>query len=449
MDVAPPPRYRRFSTRPGQVPQSGNELPIYTRRNTLAQPVIQREPTEHVYLLTEKNRAWVTLKIQSSAKSSKSLPTFFEKENINGSLEINADKGDSIHSITATVTGRIITGSGADDIFTFLSQSLPIWSKSADVPRLPSSSVGTSQSKLLGHCVWPLSIPIPKTVVAPSGTGDMQPFRLPETFLERHTSASVQYDFTIVISRGKLRSDSQIKTAFGYVPSSRPEPPSMLRQLAYQQNTPLPSPHHDPQGWKTLRPVSARGILYKSHQVEVQCTLSLPKPLCYTRGSVIPCFLTIDGQNSDTLDLFSTPSAIVVALHRRVRFFSKTSLARQEVSWNETIEEMGTAVWWPCMSLSSSAHSRHFEGEVKLPKDLRPTSAMGHFSISYSLVLRPFNVVHLVSDSRSLLSEPVEIATMHSKGPRPQAYAPPAYDTTPAIRPHDRYVALSAGAQGW
>lgn len=103
MDVAPPPRYRRSSTRPGQVPQSGNELPAYTRRNTLAQPLVRREPTEHVYLLTEKNRAWVTLKIQSSAKSNKSLPTFFEKENVNGSLEINADKGDSIHSITATV----------------------------------------------------------------------------------------------------------------------------------------------------------------------------------------------------------------------------------------------------------------------------------------------------------------------------------------------------------
>lgn len=161
------------------------------------------------------------------------------------------------------------------------------------MPRVPSPSEGTSQSKLLGHCVWPLSIPLPKTAVVPSGTGDMQPFRLPETFLERHTSASVQYDFAIVISRGKLRSDSQwvdlsstscrvllttsghrIKTAFGYVPSSRPELPSMLRQLAYQQNTPLPGPHYDPQGWKSLRPVPTRGVMYKSRRVEVQCTVS-------------------------------------------------------------------------------------------------------------------------------------------------------------------------------
>jgi hypothetical protein len=99
MDVVSPPHYRRFSFRPGL----SDELPAYTRRNTLTQSVARREPTEHVYLLTEKNRPWVTLKLYSSAKSSKSLPTFFEKERINGSLEINADRGDSIHSVTAVV----------------------------------------------------------------------------------------------------------------------------------------------------------------------------------------------------------------------------------------------------------------------------------------------------------------------------------------------------------
>jgi hypothetical protein len=97
--------------------------------------------------------------------------------------------------------------------------------------------------------------------------------------------------------------------------------------------------------------------------------------------------MTLEGQDPETLDLFSTPSAIVVNLHRRVRFFSKTSHARQEVSWNETAEEMGTAVWWPSAGSRSSALVRHLEGELKLAKDLRPTSAMGHFSISVSLSL--------------------------------------------------------------
>ncbi|KAG6865794.1 hypothetical protein C0991_011786 [Blastosporella zonata] len=209
MDVVSPPRYRRFSTaRHGLEPMSGDELPAYTRRNTLAQPVARPEPTEHVFLLTEKNRTFVTLKLYSSAKSSKSLPTFFEKENINGTLEINADKGDSIQSITAIVTGRIISGSGSEDSFKFLSQSLPIWSKSSDVPRAPSPTDAASKSKLLGRCEWPLSIPLPATVTIPNESGSMQTYRLPETFLERRTPASIQYDFTIQISRGMLRTNS-------------------------------------------------------------------------------------------------------------------------------------------------------------------------------------------------------------------------------------------------
>ena len=105
MDASSPPRYRRFSSRPGPAPLSGSELPPYTRRNTLTQPInLHREPTEHVFQLADgKSRPWITLKVYSSAKSPKSLPTFFEKENITGLLELEAERGDSIQAITATV----------------------------------------------------------------------------------------------------------------------------------------------------------------------------------------------------------------------------------------------------------------------------------------------------------------------------------------------------------
>jgi hypothetical protein len=106
MDASSPPRYRRFSTRPGPAPSSGAaELPPYTRRNTLTQPInLHREPTEHVFQLADgKSKPWVTLRVFSSAKSSKSLPTFFEKENITGRLELDAQRGDSIQAITAVV----------------------------------------------------------------------------------------------------------------------------------------------------------------------------------------------------------------------------------------------------------------------------------------------------------------------------------------------------------
>ncbi|KIM40544.1 hypothetical protein M413DRAFT_445987 [Hebeloma cylindrosporum] len=432
MDASSPPRYRRFSTRPGPAPSSGSELPPYTRRNTLTQPVnIRREPTEHVFQIADgKSKPWITLRVFSSAKSSRSLPTFFEKENITGRLEIDAERGDSIQAVTAMVTGRIITGSNIDDSFVFLNQVQPIWSKSPDAPRVPSPSEGASSNKLLGHCVWPLSIALARTASVPTGSGDTRSFRLPETFLERQTRVSVQYDLTVVISRGKLRADNRVTTAFGYVPSTRPDPPSLLRQIAYQQFLPVPGPTSDPEGWKTLRPVAIRGVIFNTHRVEAKCTLSLARPLCYARGTVLPCSLTLESRESRVLDLLSNSNAIVLSLRRRVRFYNKTCSSRQDVAWNESVEDMGRAVWWPSTDARSDADIRHLEGEIKLAKDLRPTSEMGHFSISYAVVLCPFTATGFSSDSAALLSEPVDIATFHAKGPRTNAYAPPAYDSS-------------------
>lgn len=130
--------------------------------------------------------------------------------------------------------------------------------------------------------------------------------------------------------------------------------------------------------------------------------------------------------------------------------------SRSDVAWHESVEDMGTAVWWPSAGIRSKSNIRHLEGEIKLAKDLRPTTSVGHFSISvstsaiplfffthllhqYQVVLRPFDVPYFTSDSWSLLSEPVEIATMHAKGPRPHAYSPPAY--APTTRPPNEYYA--------
>ena len=103
MDASSPPRYRRYS-RHGLVPPSGSELPSYTRRN-VSQVTASRQATEHLFHVfnAKGKKPWMTLKVYSSAKSSKSLPTFFEKEKINGLLEVDVEKGDSILAITATV----------------------------------------------------------------------------------------------------------------------------------------------------------------------------------------------------------------------------------------------------------------------------------------------------------------------------------------------------------
>lgn len=105
MDVASPPRYRRYS-RTGPAPATGSELPAYSRRNTLAAPLQPpREPTAHLFQLAgSSGKAWATLKVFSSAKSAKSLPTFYEKENINGSVELNMERGDTISTVNIRVS---------------------------------------------------------------------------------------------------------------------------------------------------------------------------------------------------------------------------------------------------------------------------------------------------------------------------------------------------------
>ena len=103
VDVASPPRYTRYS-RVGPVPAFGGDLPAYSHRNTLAAPLQPpREPTEHVFQLSGSNGAWATLKVYSSAKSAKSLPTFYEKEKVNGCVKLNLERGDSISSVTVKV----------------------------------------------------------------------------------------------------------------------------------------------------------------------------------------------------------------------------------------------------------------------------------------------------------------------------------------------------------
>ncbi|KAJ3564409.1 hypothetical protein NP233_g8319 [Leucocoprinus birnbaumii] len=415
MDASAPPSYRRYSTRHGQAPAS-NELPPYSRRtrHSLAQPVqvARREPTEHVYKI---NDGKIVLKINSSAKSSKALPTFFEKEHITGQLEIAAGKGDSIQSIVITITGRVLTGSSSDDCFVFLNHVLPVWSKIQDLPRIPSDSEGTTGTKLQGDCVWPLSIALPRTVEVPTGSGESRFCRLPETFLERQTQVSVQYDFTLHISRGKLRSDSQIKTAFGYVPSIRPGPSSLLRHLRTSKGVRFPTPR----------------LILRAGKFCGQChvVLSIAQPLSFTRGTVIPCCLTIEGTDAADLDSLCRPSTIAVTLRRRVRFYNKTTYARSDVAWNETVEDVGSASWWPSRTVQSNTYTRELEGEIQLPKDLRPSSDMGHFSISYSVALNPFEAAGFQPDSgATLVSEPVEIATMHARGPRATPFAPPSYD---------------------
>lgn len=124
-------------------------------------------------------------------------------------------------------------------------------------------------------------------------------------------------------------------------------------------------------------------------------------------------------------------------LRRKIRYskiHQKKSSLPSEVTETEDDVSGTFATWWQSISAHNTEHERFLDGEIKLEKDLRPSSEMGHFSISYSVVLYAFKGLEgFKLDSGSpmeLLKEPVEVATMHAKGPRVVAYSPPAYDST-------------------
>lgn len=138
--------------------------------------------------------------------------------------------------------------------------------------------------------------------------------------------------------------------------------------------------------------------------------------------------MTLEGRDPKILDVLATPRAIVVKLRRRLRFSGRTTSSKKEASWNESVEDVGTAVWWTPVNSPQDPHARCLEGEIRLAKDLRPSTEIAHLSIQYFVVLCPFQANNYTSDAAALLSEPVEIATMYAKGPKPKAYAPPSYD---------------------
>ncbi|KAJ7581369.1 hypothetical protein C8J56DRAFT_959861 [Mycena floridula] len=379
------PEYRRLSA---SGPSSG--LPVYTDVDAAgpSEPIAAPRPTEHVFpVLGSKSTPWATLKVSSSAKSAKSIPVLYEKEDLRCELVVEA-KGQGIQAISAVVTGRMITGNDAATRYTFLKVELPIWVKNSDAG-VPSSSPGANGPKLTGTCTWPFSISLPG--------------QLPETFQQR-IGVTIQYQLAVLLSRGKLRPDSHIVTPLGYVPISRPEPPSLLRQLAYQHKTLVPGPSWDPEGWHS-QVMAIRGQIFKTRIVNIDFTLSLAKPLSYTRGTSIPVHSVIKSDDPHAVDLLS--GAVVLTLCRTLKYFSKVSNTTTTVSWVELSDDLGKAVW-----------SSPGVGEIPLSKNLTPTCDTERFIVQYDVVMRPFDTVSFAGTDEIICSIPVQIATMHARGPR-------------------------------
>ncbi|KAJ7252467.1 hypothetical protein C8J57DRAFT_1077472, partial [Mycena rebaudengoi] len=281
--------------------------------------------------------------------------------------------------------------------------------------------------KLKGEYSWPFSIHIPATSASKEG----KPFELPHTFFERTANFGIQYSVELRIMRGKLKQDDKRVCTLGVFSMRQPGPPSGLRQLAYQENSPLLGPEADPEGWQSLPSISISGLLFSVLAVDVKCTLALAKPLCYTRSSSIPCALTIETANAQALDVLASPTAALVYLERHTRSITN-GISRRYA--NPLI--CGQAVFWASTEGAAAETSlrRQLMGEIHLRPTLQPSTDVVDFLVEYTVLVFPFQATGFKPPRYApLLRQKVDIVTRYASGSRAITYTPATYETRNAV----------------
>ncbi|TCD64993.1 hypothetical protein EIP91_003360 [Steccherinum ochraceum] len=369
--------------------------------------------------------------VRSRAGSPSHLPSIFEGEDITGVVSLDLPREDSIKAITVTIVGQITTS--ATDVYPFLTLSQDLWKAETGHPH-PQAGI-VFNGKLSGQFQWPFNLAIPPTVDLVSASGMQETFRIPPSFSERLTRIHIQYQLIARFRRGKFRVDRD--TVFSFTPFIYPEPFSQARQAAYRHNHPVPGPDLDPAGWIAMESIAVRGSIFNARAVDAVCTLSLAKPLMYTRGTVIPCSITIDCTDTQALDLLSMPQAVDVRLLRHISkapadlSAGAAGPSTYGVEFEKTTVEIKTATWWPT---SDIPHRRVLSGEIHLPKDLKPNCRVGKFNLYYTVEMFSLRAVTFSpydTTTNALQVQPVDIATAYASGPRPRIYSPsppPGYD---------------------
>ncbi|KAK7016287.1 hypothetical protein R3P38DRAFT_3203434 [Favolaschia claudopus] len=403
-----------------QEPPSSNLESNYHQQN----PVEEAKVKEYTFDLVNKaGKPWAVLSILGNEEYSKTIPAFDEGVPVAGEVRLDLESSDSIHAIILSVKGQLITGINP---VTFIDVQTTLWSRSMGDPRKPSSDGSNSKwnEKLKGNYVWPFSVSLPPTI-----TIGNEVYRLPESFSERHTRAQIEYEVSTRYQSVLTKNTTlRLNTVVHYIPFSRPTPSSGLRQLAYSQHTALLGPESDPEGWYNTSSFRTKGKLLSSTQtVEAICKLSLALPLCYTRGTSIPCAIVIECEDPQALELLTAPEAIVLRMRRSVRFHTGEKAAAHfgdiptKLVWKEELDHSELASWWPAAdraletdsteTIAVNPFQRMLRGEIHLRPDLTTSSAIEYFRIEYSVVLFPFDAPGFESlDSDPLVIQPLSVA---------------------------------------
>ncbi|KAH7884480.1 hypothetical protein F5I97DRAFT_1929339 [Phlebopus sp. FC_14] len=368
-----------------------------------------------------KGHKWLTLTVSSRATDPASLPTFCQGDTISGHVDLDVLKSESIKGITIMVTAGTTFVGQEEQLF--LKMEKELWTPSLPLPD------GTKVSKFgKGNYSWPFELTLPNEVEV-QDQNVKKDFHLPSTFSERASAGYLDYKLIVTVKRGVLRVNQALTTVFSYVPLSRPDPPSRMVQKAYKEGLPLVGPEGDPDGWHVAPPVTIAGTIFDKRSVEVVCSLAFCRPLTYARGSAMPLWLTLTGDDEQALDLLSSPRSIRLLMVRSLATGSDATAEDVERRTdNFFLETVARGVFWPPVDTVSTG-KRVLQGEVDVKRNLKPSTLFPNFTIRYHMELQPFEAPGFVAvaPKNTLLKQKVTIVCFSAPGIPMRSHAPPEY----------------------
>ncbi|KAF9223898.1 hypothetical protein BS17DRAFT_795942 [Gyrodon lividus] len=379
--------------------------------------------SQHLSSLEDsKGYKWLSLTVSSRTSDPTSPPCFYQGDTISGQVDLDVLKSESIKAITVKVTAGT-TFVGQDEEI-FLKSEKELWTPSMPLPD------GSKVSKFgKGKYSWPFSLVLP-TEVEVQDQKTKTKFPLPATFSERASAGYLDYKLIITIKRGALRVNQTLYTNFSYVPLTRAEPPSRMIQKAFKENLPLVGPQGDPDGWHVLPPIAIQGKIFDSRFVQVALSLAFAKPLTYARGTTMPLWLTLTGDDEQALDLLSSPKAIRLLMVRSLATGADaTNDDIERRADNFFLENVARGVFW-APDDASAPGKRILQGEVNVKRSLKPSTLFPKFTIRYHMELQPFEASGFVSiapKTNPLLRQKVTVVNFGAQGITVRSHAPPEY----------------------
>ncbi|CAE6413662.1 unnamed protein product [Rhizoctonia solani] len=281
-----------------------------------------------------------------------------------------------------------------------------------------------------GKWSWDFSFPIP-THFDNTVNGGSPQTKLPGNFSLRPYTGFMQYRVLLFVKRGKYISDLvELQTLFSYVSRERAPPPSPLRELAYYQGSAPPGPETDPNGWEPCGTINAKGIIFGNRAVNLVYRPFLANPTTYSRGGTIFYRIEVSGDDSQALDLLSSPSAITVLLTREAecKIFREPA-PRGRDGHDVDVHAIAQGVLWTIVGLQGSNNTRYLEGEIHIPPGTCASVAMTPIQLNYSVTFVITATGFTPHDRRATISQnPIRVVSHPALGVRPISHLPPGYE---------------------